>query len=133
MSRSLIQTANVTNQAVLENGIIAPGTVIRRFGQNGDLVGSSIVLSGAGYFTIDAIVTVAPTEAGVVSVGLYENGVQIPGAIASVTVGTALDVVTLIIPTTVRIKDCCGTKSITAVLITGAGTVSNFAVRVAKE
>ena len=65
---------------------------------------------------------------------LYEDGSAIPGAIASGTIAEASDVVTFTIPTTVRIKDCYGTKSITGVLLTGEGVVvSNFAVRVIKE
>ena len=132
MSRSLIQTANETNQAVLENGIITPGTVIRRYGQCCNLVGESIVLTGGGYYTIDAIITVAPSAEGNISVVLCENGTPISGAKASATV-TASGLATFTIPTTVRIKDCCGTKSITAILTDAAGTISNFAIRIAKE
>ena len=134
MSRALIQTANATNQSVLADGLISPGAVTRRFGQNVNLSGNSIALYGSGYYTIDALVTLSATSPGTVTVALYEDGVQIPGALASDTIGTASDVVTLTIPTTVRIKDCCGTKNITGILTAGEGVVvSNFAVRVLKE
>lgn len=134
MSRSLIQTANETNQSVLANGIISPGAITRRYGPNINLSGNSISLSGSGYYTIDAIVTLTATTAGDLSVAIYEDGVAIPGAVASTTTTAASDIVTFTIPTTVRIKDCCGTKSITGVLVTGEGVVvSNFAVRVLKE
>lgn len=134
MSRSLIQTANATNQSVLANGIISPGAVIRRFGPNINLSGSSIALSGSGYYTVDAIITLTATTPGELTVAIYEDGKPIDGATASFTTTAATDVVTFTIPTTVRIKDCCGTKSITGVLVTGEGVVvSNFAVRVVKE
>ena len=134
MSRSLIQTANETNQSVLANGIISPGTILRRFGPNIDLSGNSIALSTSGYYTVDALVTLSATSSGTVSVALYEDGTAIPGATASVTIAAESDNVTFTIPTTVRIKDCCGTKSITGVLTAGEGVVvSNFAVRVIKE
>lgn len=134
MSRSLIQTANESNQSVLANGIISPGAVLRRFGPNIDISGNSIALVSSGYYTVDAIVTLSATSPGSVSVALYEDGTPIPGAIAEGVVSDASDSVTFTIPTTVRIKDCYGTKTITGVLLTGEGVVvSNFAVRVIKE
>ena len=134
MSRSLIQTANETNQSVLANGVISPGSVLRRFGPNIDISGNSVALMGSGYYTVDAIVTLSAGSPGEVSVALYEDGTAIPGAVVNATISAADDFVTFAIPTTVRIKDCYGTKSITGVLVTGEGVVvSNFAVRVIKE
>lgn len=63
---------------------------------------------------------------------LYENGVPIPGATATAAVATAENTVTLPIIGTIR-KMCCdnGISNITAVL-SAAGTVNNYAVRVEK-
>lgn len=133
MSRSLIQTTNQTTQAVADNSIISLGSVLRRFGCNLRLSGNAIEITGEGYYTIDATVSVAPTAAGAVTVALYNNGVQIPGAIAYATVATADDLVTLPIVTTVRQSCCCDSAdNITCVLIEGAGNVSNISVRVEK-
>lgn len=133
MGKSLIQTTNQSSQAVALNGIISLGSVLRRFGCNCRLSGNAIEVVGEGYYKIDANVTVAPTAAGTVTVALYENGVQIPGAIASGSTGTAGNPVTLPIETTIRQGCCCDTAdSITCVLIAGPGTVSNIAVRVEK-
>ena len=133
MSRSLIQTANQSNQTVAANSIISLGSVQRRFGCNCRLSGNGIEIAGEGYYTIDANVSVSPTAAGAVTVALYENGVQIPGAITYTTggVGTPISVS---LSTTVRQGCCCdGVDNITCVLIAGAGVVNNIAVRVVKE
>ena len=134
MSRSLIQTANQSAQTVAANSIIGLGSVQRRFGCNLRLSGNGIEISGEGYYTIDCDVSVAPTAAGNVTVALYNNGVQIPGAIAYGSVSTALNPVTLSMNTTVRQGCCCDSAdNLTCVLIAGAGTVNNISMRVVKE
>ena len=133
MSRSLIQTSNQSAQAVAVGGIIGLGSTLRRFGCNCRLSGNGIEILGEGYYTIDANVSVTPTAAGAVTVGLFLNGVQIPGAIAFTT-GAAGVPEAIVIPTTIRQGCCCdGADNITCVLIAGAGVVNNIAVRVVKE
>ena len=133
MSRSLIQTVNQSTQAVANNSIISLGSVLRRFGCNCRLSGNAIEVDGQGYYTIDADVTVAPTTAGTVTVALYNNGVPITGAIATGSVSTAGNPVTLPITTTIRQGCCCDSAdSITCVLVTGTGNVTNISVRVEK-
>ena len=122
MSRSLIQTTNQTSQTVAENGIISLGSVLRRFGCNCRLSGNAIEVTGEGYYKIDANVSVAPTAAGPVTVALYNNGAQIPGAIAYSSVSTAGNSITLPIETTIRQGCCCDSAdSITCVLVEGPG------------
>lgn len=133
MSRSLIQTTNQSSQTVVNNSIISLGSVLRRFGCNCRLSGNAIEVSGEGYYKIDADVTVAPTAVGNVTVALYRNGVQISGAIATGSVSTANNPVTLPITTTIRQGCCCDSAdNITVVLVSGSGTVSNVSVRVEK-
>ena len=131
MSRALIQTVNQSSQTVAANSIITPGSVQRRFGCNLRLSGNGIEVTGEGYYTIDGIVSVSPTAAGAVTVALYSNGAQIPGAIAYGT-GTAGDPITLPLSATIR-QGCCCVDNVTCVLIEGAGTVENIALRVVKE
>ena len=134
MSKSLIQTANPSTQTVAINSIISLGSTQRRFGSNLRLSGNAIEVNGAGYYTIDCDVSVAPTAAGAVTVALYNNGVQIPGAIAYGSVSTANNPITLPISTTIRQGCCCDSAdNITCVLITGAGVVNNVSLRVVKE
>lgn len=132
MSRSLIQVTNQSNQTVADNSIISLGAVQRRFGCNCRLSGNAIELSGEGYYTIEANVAIAPTAAGPVTVALFENGVQIPGAVAYGT-GTAGDPITLPVQATVRQGCCCDSADqITCVLVEGAGTVENVSLRAEK-
>ena len=133
MSRSLIQTTNQTTQAVALNGIISLGSVLRRFGCNLRLSGNAIECTGEGYYVVSCNVTVSPTAAGDVSVALFDNGVQIPGAIAAGTVAAAGDFITLPIETTIRQGCCCDSaESITAVLLAGPGDVANIGLRIEK-
>ena len=133
MSRSLIQTTNQTTQAVAVNGIISLGSVLRRFGCNCRLSGNAVECVGEGYYKVDVNVSVAPTATGAVTVALYNNGVQVPGAIAYGSVSTAANPVTLPIETTIRQGCCCDSAdSLTVVLVEGAGDVQNVSVRVEK-
>lgn len=133
MSRSLIQTTNQTTQAVAENSIISLGSVLRRFGCNCRLSGNAIECVGEGYYKVTANVSVAPAATGAVTVALYDNGVQVPGAIAYGSVSTASNPVTLPIETTIRQGCCCDTAdSLTVMLLEGAGNVENISVRVEK-
>ena len=133
MSKSLIQTTNQTPQTVSVNGIISLGSVLRRFGCNCKLSGNAIECVGEGYYKIDCNVSVAPTVAGPVTVAIYKNGVQIPGAIAYGSVTTAGNPTTLPIETTIRQGCCCDSAdSITVVLLAGAGIVQNISMRIEK-
>lgn len=133
MSKSLIQVANQSAQTVAVNSIISPGAVQRRFGCNCRLSGNAIEVDGQGYYTIDANVTVAPTAAGTVTVALFNNGVQIPGAISSASTGTAGNPVNATLTTTIRQGCCCDSAdTITCVLLAGPGTVNNISMRVEK-
>jgi len=133
MSKALIQMANQSVQSIEENGIIMPGTIIRRFGCNLALNGNGVEIGGEGYFTIDAAVTVAPTAAGAVTVALMDNGVQVPGAIAQGYQATATQPLTLPIVATVRKRCCDGASVLTLVLQAGAGEVQNVSWRIVKE
>ena len=134
MSSSLIQTVNTSNQSVDVNGIINLGSVVRRFGQNCNLVGNSLVLDGCGYYGILATITVEPTAIGNVTVVMNENGNQIAGGIASGYASVAETPVTLPIIGTIRKGcQCTGLSNITFVLTEGAGNVTNIITKAYKE
>ena len=134
MSRSLIQVANPSTQTVAENSIISLGSVQRRYGCNCRLSGNAIEVAGEGSFKVEANVSVAPTAVGEVTVGLYVNGAQLPGAIAYGSVSTAENPVTLPIEATIRRGCCCDSAdNLTLVLIAGAGSVQNVSMRVEKS
>ena len=133
MSRSLIQVANPSTQEVTVNSIISLGSVQRRFGCNCKLSGNAIEVGGEGYYKIDGNVSVAPTAAGSVTVGLFVNGALLPGAIAYGSTTTAGNPVTLPIEATIRQGCCCDSAdNLTLVLLAGAGNVQNVSLRVEK-
>lgn len=134
MSKSIIYTANTSSQNVALNGIIDPGTVIRRFGPNLGLSGNAIQIDGAGYYNIQASFTMAPTAAGNVTITAYKDGVAIPGAIATEATGTANDPINLSISSVVReFCTCCdGLSNLTFVLTGTAAAVTNAAIVVEK-
>ena len=133
MSRSAIYVANTNAQNVLENGTISPGTIIRRFGCNLNLAGTGIQIQGAGYYDIDASITVTPAAAGVLTIAVLKDNVQVPGGIASFTV-EADSVYTLPISALVRENcSCCeGLSNLTFVLQDVAAEVNNIAIVVEK-
>ena len=108
MSKSAIYTANTSTQDVAVNGVITPGTIVRRFGCNLGLAGNAIQIAGAGYYDIDASITLAPTTAGDVTVTAYLDNVAIQGATASSTAADADEIINLSISSVVRQAcQCC--------------------------
>lgn len=125
--KSAIYTANAATQAVAIGGTLALGSIIRRFGCSVNLNGNGITLSEPGYYNVDASIVVAPTAAGTVTVTLFQDGVAVPGAVASATTTAAADAVTLNIPALVRVM--CTSNSILTLVLTGAASsVTNVAV-----
>lgn len=113
--KSAIFTANTTAQTVAVGGTLSLGSIIRRYGCDLNLNGSSITINGcndAGYYDVKASVTAAPTAAGTVTAA----------------VSTAGNPVALPIAALVR-EFCCGDDAaLTLVLSGAAATVSNVAV-----
>lgn len=133
MSRSLIQTTNQTTQSIAENSIISLGSVQRRFGCNLRLSGNAVEAVGEGYYTVSATVSVAPAATGPVTVAIYDNGVQIPGAIAYGTATAIGDLITLPLETTIRQGcNCDSADSLTVRLVENSGGVQNVSLRVEK-
>lgn len=90
-----------TPTAVAVDGVIPLGSLIRRYGCDVALNGNAVNITGAGYYDVDASVTVTPAAAGTVTITLYKDGVAVPGATASET-AAANGTVDLSIPALVR-------------------------------
>ena len=134
MSKSLIQTTNISTQTVAVGSVVSLGSVLRRFGCNCRLNGNAIEIEGEGYYAVDVDLTATPTAAGNVTVSVLKDGVAIPSATATNSVSTVGNSTTLPINTTVRLGcKCDGASSLTVVLVAGAGVVSNISMRVVKE
>ena len=135
MARSLIQTVNPSSQTVAVNSIISLGTVARRYGCNLIMSGNGIEVSGEGYYKVDSAITLTPTATGNVSVAMLVDGVAVPGAVATGSVSTVGNSVTLpIVATLRRACGCCDSvNNITFVLTSNASTVDNISVRIEKS
>ena len=131
MSRSLLQTANTSEQTVVNGGVVDPGVIIRRYGPNCNLNGNAQTISGDGYYELTGSISVAPAAAGDVQVALYQDSTPIPGATGYGTATAAGDYVSIPLVGTVRLF-CCQAAQITCVLSEGAGTVSNYSLRIEK-
>lgn len=120
--KSLIYTSNETQVSALPSGSVIPlGSVVRRFGCNTQLSGTSIILRGEGYYDIDANVTFTPTStaAEVYTVTIYQNGVPLEGAKSSMTAGAR---VTLPVHGVARLQCCDKTANITFVITATTST-----------
>ena len=118
-----------TPTAVAVDGAIPLGSLIRRYGCDVALNGNAVNITGAGYYDVDASVTVTPIAAGTVTITLYKDGVAVPGATASET-AAANGTVDLSIPALVRQVCCAAGSALTLVLTGAAATVNNVALRV---
>ena len=127
--KSALYAAMQTPTAVAVDGVIPLGSLIRRYGCDVALNGNAVNITGAGYYDVDASVTVTPAAAGTVTVTLYKDGVSVPGAIASAT-AAANGTVDLSIPALVRQVCCAEGSALTLVLTGAAATVNNVALRV---
>lgn len=127
--KSALYAAMQTPSAVAVDGVIPLGSLIRRYGCDVALNGNAVNITGAGYYDVDASVTVTPAAAGTVTITLYKDGVAVPGATASET-AAANGTVDLSIPALVRQVCCAAGSALTLVLTGAAATVNNVALRV---
>lgn len=127
---SALYAANTTSQTVNTNGVISFGNIVRRFGCKLGMSGGNVIISGSGYYDIDANFTVEAGTAGVLTIALYKDGVAIPGANASIT-AVADSVYNITIPVIVR-QTCDCESTITAELVANTGTFGNAAIAVEK-
>lgn len=131
--KSVLYAAMQTPTAVAVDGVIPLGSLIRRYGCGLSLNGNAVNIAGgnqsAGYYDVDASVTVTPIAAGTVTITLYKDGVAVPGATASET-AAANGTVDLSIPALVRQVCCAAGSALTLVLTGAAATVKNVALRV---
>lgn len=131
--KSAIYAINTTDgTSIAANGIYAPAQVVRRYGPSCQLVGNGIQISGAGYYSINAIATFDVATAGTVNVMFYQDGTPIPGAISTVETTAANQTISVPVEALARVYNNY-TSSIITVVIDTAVTGSNLAIKVEKE
>ena len=128
--KSALYAAMQRPSAVAVGGVIPLGSLIRRYGCDVSLNGNAVNITGAGYYDVDASLTVAPAAVGTVTVTLYKDGVAVPGATASATAAAANDALELSITALVRQVCCAAGSALTLVLTGAAASVENVALRV---
>ena len=131
MSTSLLYTYNGIAQTVPATETqLSLGTIIRRYGKCINLNGTSINITGPGYYKITVIINSTLTAAGTATYSLSANNVQLASSI--VTTSAAAEAHSTPIQAVVRIKCCGDTESLTLSATGAAGTVDAVGVIVEK-
>nr|DAE44630.1 MAG TPA: hypothetical protein [Caudoviricetes sp.] len=138
---------NTTAQSVVSGGLVNLGSVYRKNCcknacgvKTFDFDGNSINLQQSGIYTVTALVTFTAPAAGNVVLQLTDNGVVIPGAIATETITTATtEVKTTTIQYQLLVDSTCvlgqystQVKNISLLNSGVASTISNVVVNVVK-
>ena len=109
-----------TGQSIGIGSTYVPLTVIRRYGKYCQLGGNGVSIGncagGAGYYDVDASVSVSATAAGNVTATLYKDGAPVQGATAIATATAEGQIVTLPISALVRLNCDCDTANLTSVI-----------------
>ena len=137
-SKSGIYAVNTSAGNSLAIGsIYSPTTIVRRYGKYCNLGADGIIIgdcnSGAGYYEVDATISVLSSVAGSVSATLYKDGVPITGATTIATATASDQYITLPISALVRLNCNCDTANISVVMGGQATTTFNLAIDVVKE
>ena len=134
MSKSLIYTANTSGATPAVGSTVPVGSIVRRKGGCIDASGSAINLREPGYYAVAISATLTAADVGTVTLNLQQNGVNVPGATASVAITTAgTQVENVAIVAIIRVL-CCGDSALTiSVGGTTAPTISNLAITVTRE
>lgn len=133
MSKALIYIANVgSNQATLATGSkIKFGSVVRRFGCAIKSSMGNPVVEDSGYYTAFPNVTFTAGGAGTVLVRVLQDGNEIPGATANLTVADATRY-SVAFPAPFR-TFCCQQSTITVEITGVATTINSASIEVVKE
>ena len=133
--KSLIDVATTTSTSVLANGTLPLATIVRRRGNDVNLVGNTVAITdcGSNYYLVAVTATFTAPVAGVVTLNLQQNGANVVGATASTTITTATtEVRSISFVAIVRTFNATGIDSL-SVVNTGVGaTFSNIDVVVEK-
>ena len=125
-----------TGTSIADGGTYVPQTIIRRYGKYCQLGGNGVSIGnctgGAGYYDIEASVSVTATAVGSITATLYKDGASVQGAVSLATASAVGDIVTLPINALVRLNCDCDTANLTIVISGQAVTSQNLAFIVTK-
>lgn len=131
MNNSLIYLATPSVATVASEGTLPLTTIVRRRGQSVQQSNDSILLGSSGYYHVSVSATFTAPAAGVVTLVLKQDGVNVQGATASTTISTATtEVRSLSFEGIVRVP-CYGAPVTLSIINSGVDiTASNIAVAV---
>lgn len=129
-NKAMLLTANTATTTLAAAGVIPLGSAVHGIGTAVRLNGNAISLLAPGYYYIDVSATITAAAATEIGVQMTSNGVPIPGAEASM-VHAADAEASVSFPWVIR-KGCCGDATQIGFILSEAGTVENFVVRVVK-
>ena len=124
----MISSYNITSQDVAVNGLLTFTTDRILTGCTITRNGSTFQLNKPGYyyvtFNADGAATTAPGDVVIV---LQNNGIAIPGAMATVTVAAADDATNLAFATIVKVPpSCCAIDNTAMLTLVNTGVAATF-------
>lgn len=136
----LLNLVNATSQSVLTGGIVNLGNVVHRVcGGTFDFTNSNTIeLNTQGWYKVHVTINATGTAVGVNTFQLYQNGVAIPGALASHTISAVGDVRNFSFETIIRVLPSCVCQNNSPVNLTilnnGASeiTINNITIDIVK-
>lgn len=133
--KSLIDVATTTTTSVLANATLPLTTIVRRRGQDVNLSGNTVAITdcGSNYYLVSITATFTAPVAGIVTLNLQQNGVNVVGATASTTITTATtEVRSLSFSTIVRTFNNVGIDTLSILNAGVAVSFSNISMEVEK-
>lgn len=129
----MLYTYNESTQAVAVDATVDLGTSLR-CGNCATLNGDAVQLNAPGWYRFEASVTGTTDAVGVLTVEARVDGVAVPGATASETVGVAGDLVSPSLVFVVRADGCRWNSRplVTLVNVGDAGSIENVAMTVTR-
>ena len=124
----MISSYNITTQEVAVNGLLTFSTDRILTGCTATRNGQTFQLNKPGYYYVTFNADgAATTAAGDVVVVLQNNGVAVPGAIATQTVAAADDAVNLAFTTIIRVPpSCCAVDNTANLTLVNTGVAATF-------
>lgn len=134
MSKALAFISNNTSQTITGGGMVNPGTAQHGFGctccgRTIQLNGTNINLRESGYYQIDVGATVFASDAGNVTLVLYQDGALV--AQGSETISAANDPASISFPASVKVN-CSSVLTLVVTSTAGDPIVANIYTTIEK-
>lgn len=134
MSKALAFISNNTRQTITGGGVVNPGTAQHGFGctccgRTVQLSGTNINLRESGYYQIDVGATVSASDAGNVTLSLYQDGALV--AQGSETISAANDPASVSFPASVKVN-CSSALTLVVTATAGDPIVTNIYTTIEK-